>query len=104
MLYEATTKVPGGKLLRVKVEAEDFINAVRISGDFFLHPEEALPAVEKSLIGQTVPPSDESGAPHEAQLSMLIHSALAREKAAFLGVSPEDVARTVVKALQQPVG
>ena len=39
---EATEKVPGGKLLRIKVDYEDKINTVVITGDFFAHPEECI--------------------------------------------------------------
>jgi hypothetical protein len=105
VLYQATTKIPGGKLLRAKVEADAVINAVHINGDFFLHPEEALPAIEKSLIGQTVPDNEASAeerATRQSDFAMLIHGALAREKADFLGVSPEDIAATVLSAFKQP--
>ena|GEM_PF-232968 len=102
MLYQATTKVPGGKFIRAKVEADAVINAVRINGDFFLHPEESLPAIEKCLVGQTVPSNEKEGVSLQSGFAVLIHGALARENAAFLGVSPEDIARTVLSAFCQP--
>lgn len=43
-------KVRGGKLLKVKVVEEDgIIKEARISGDFFVHPEEAVEEIEGSL-------------------------------------------------------
>lgn len=95
--------MPGGKLLRVKIEADDTsgpgaaqsgatIHAVHISGDFFLHPEDALPAIEKSLGGLPVNSTAQG-------LAQKIHEALAAQKAAFLGVSAEDIAQTIVEAL-----
>jgi lipoate---protein ligase len=45
-------KVPGGKLLRVSVESnEGIIESVRISGDFFAHPEDIIEALESKLKG-----------------------------------------------------
>ena len=90
--------MPGGKLLRVKIETDDaaessaVIHAVQISGDFFLHPEDALPAIEKSLGGLPASSSPE-------MLAQKIHASLAAQKAAFLGVSAEDIAQTIVEAL-----
>ncbi len=45
-------KVSGGKLLKVRViEEGGVIKEVRISGDFFVHPEEALDEIEGCLRG-----------------------------------------------------
>lgn len=43
------------KLLRIKLEydeIENSINRIIISGDFFLHPEEALEILEADLVGK----------------------------------------------------
>lgn len=48
----ASEKEKGGKLVQVRVEVdEDEVKKVRITGDFFLHPEEVLKEMEDSLIG-----------------------------------------------------
>lgn len=47
----ATEKVPGGKLLRIKVEYDDRINDAKITGDFFIHPEESVTEIENLLKG-----------------------------------------------------
>jgi lipoate-protein ligase A len=47
----ATEKVPGGKLLRIKVDYDDKINNVKITGDFFIHPEESVTEIENLLKG-----------------------------------------------------
>jgi lipoate---protein ligase len=45
-------KVPGGKLLRVSVDHEGSrIVAVKFTGDFFVHPEEAVERLEGRLAG-----------------------------------------------------
>lgn len=53
----ADTKVKGGKLLRVRLwsapdsHEKPCISALSITGDFFMHPEEALETLEAALIG-----------------------------------------------------
>ncbi|MER6923680.1 lipoate--protein ligase family protein, partial [Streptomyces spiralis] len=48
-------KVPGGKLVVVDVEADDgVLRQVRVAGDFFLEPDEALDAVNGALEGAPV--------------------------------------------------
>ena len=50
-------KVPGGKLLCAKVEAEDDkITFLQISGDFFLLPETDLEDLEGQLLGLETDP------------------------------------------------
>src|SRR6058998_2417479 len=45
-------KVPGGKLVVVDlVEDQGVLRNVRVAGDFFLEPDEALPAVNGALEG-----------------------------------------------------
>jgi len=80
-------------MIRVKLEADTVINAIRINGDFFLHPEESLPNIEKNLVGHPV-----SAGEHE--LAQKIHETLAKERAAFIGVTPEDIAGAIIQALQ----
>ena len=43
-------KAPGGKMLRVRLKEKDGrIESAKISGDFFLIPEESLSKLEKML-------------------------------------------------------
>ncbi len=45
-------KIPGGKLVVVDVEADGgVLRRVRVAGDFFLEPDEALDAVNRALEG-----------------------------------------------------
>jgi len=44
-------KVPGGKLLKIFLDYNSKINKIKITGDFFLYPEESLEELEKELIG-----------------------------------------------------
>lgn len=46
----AQRKVPGGKLVRVEASCERHaLSNIHISGDFFVHPEEALARIERDL-------------------------------------------------------
>jgi lipoate-protein ligase A len=49
-LRSADYKAPGGKLVRVRLKEEHgLIRSVRITGDFFLVPEESLGTLEKIM-------------------------------------------------------
>jgi hypothetical protein len=48
----AESKVPGGKFVRIKVDCSNgAIRNIMIEGDFFIHPEEGVVALESSLVG-----------------------------------------------------
>lgn len=49
MIKEIMEKVPNGKLLILRVDFDKKINKVEIIGDFFVHPEESIEDIEKSL-------------------------------------------------------
>lgn len=55
MIVRRDRKVPGGKLLRVELEAESgLVLRALVRGDFFAHPEEAFEAAEAALSGLPV--------------------------------------------------
>lgn len=85
-------KVPGGKLVVADLAVSNGLLAdVRISGDFFLEPPEALEAINRALTGL---PAEAD----EAQLSQAVRRALPAEAELF-GFSPEAVAVVVRRAL-----
>lgn len=52
MMKEIDYKVPNGKLLRIQADLDDdIINYIKISGDFFIHPETEIIEIEKLLVG-----------------------------------------------------
>jgi lipoate-protein ligase A len=82
-------KLPGGKLLCVDVEfTEGHIRKIRITGDFFLHPEETIERIEESLVGMKA----------DGRLDVMILSALAKNRARLIGAAPEDIERLIKKA------
>jgi lipoate-protein ligase A len=51
-LHEVDYKVPDGKLIRLRAEVRDnSIQRIKITGDFFLHPEDGIAELEKRLVG-----------------------------------------------------
>jgi len=87
---KAQYKVEGGKLVKAQLETEGTrIKKVKITGDFFLHPEELIEELEKAVEGTTL---------YEQVLADRIEAFLKKNKAVLLGASPEDFARCIVMA------
>ncbi|TNM69851.1 lipoate--protein ligase family protein [Streptomyces sp. NP160] len=97
-------KVPGGKLVVVDLEvsgphelsAGGVLRDVRVSGDFFLEPDDALEAIDAALEG--VPADTEA-----ADLAARVRAALP-PGAVLVGVTPEAVAVVVRRALARATG
>ncbi|MCA3748185.1 MAG: biotin--protein ligase [Rubrobacter sp.] len=87
-------KTPGGKLVAADLEvAGGRLRSVRISGDFFLEPPEALESIAGALEGA---PADAG----EGDLAARIRGALP-EGTEMVGFSAEAVARAVRRALSR---
>ncbi len=85
-------KIPGGKMVCIKVEYSDRIERIEILGDFFLHPESAIDEMESSLVSANVNESMES-------LSRRISEAISRRGAELIGITPNAIAEVVLKAV-----
>lgn len=84
-------KIAGGKMLAVEAEVSGGkITSVRITGDFFLHPEDAILRLEESLSGMSAGSSEE-------ELSSAAKKALGG--ASLIGASADDIARMLKKAV-----
>jgi len=94
-MFEATKKVSGGKLLRVQIEGSGKISSIKITGDFFLHPEEALTQIETALCGMPFDTSIEDYAEEIAEV-------LYQTEADFVGVSVQNIAETIFEAVHAP--
>lgn len=87
-------KVPGGKLVVVDLDVADGVLAnVRLSGDFFLEPDDALPLIDAALTGL---PADADG----RAIAAAIQRALP-DDAVMLGFSPEAIATAVRRAVHR---
>ena len=89
-LRSSDYKAPGGKLVRIRLrEEQGLITSVKITGDFFLVPEESLGKLEKML--EDVPL-------REAELRLLVDRFFRGTGAQGLGVSSEDFVKAILSA------
>lgn len=85
-------KVPGGKLLVADITIENGrLAAVRLSGDFFLEPDDALEAINQALVGASVATGTEA-------LAERVRQALP-EGTVMVGLSAPAVATVIRRAL-----
>ena len=90
-------KVPGGKLVVVDLDiVEGRLAGVRLSGDFFLEPDDALEAIDAALTGMAADTDS-------ADIADRVRSALPND-AVLLGFTPEAVATTVRRAVGGATG
>src|SRR5438046_1237608 len=85
-------KTPGGKMVVVDFDVVDgYLHGVRVSGDFFLYPDDALPLIDAAL----------EGAAADATAFLLEARVLAAlpPEVEMLGFSPQAVAEAVVRGL-----
>ena len=89
-MNKAEYKVPEGKLVSAEIEEDGvrLIN-VKITGDFFMHPEEAILNLEKELIGVRV-----------AELEEIIGRFFSKNNIRLFGVSPKDFIHVIRLALE----
>ncbi len=92
MIFQAKQKVKEGKVLKVELDCDELIRNVRITGDFFMHPEDILEEIEKSIIGL------ERNADLEIIISN-IQRTLSSRDVQMIGISPESIAWLVKEAL-----
>lgn len=91
MIVTSECKVPGGKMIKVRVHLEDeVIKNVTITGDFFIYPEEAIEHLEEELRGQRITSAD---------FVKLVSHFLAKMKAEIAGATADDFALTLKRAL-----
>lgn len=89
-LLSADYKAPDGKLLRVRLrETDGRIESAKISGDFFLIPEDSLPKLEMML--EDVPL-------REQELKLLVDRFFRGTSAKGLGVAPDDFVKAILAA------
>jgi len=99
-------KVPGGKLVAVDLAvADDHLLDVRVSGDFFLDPDEALEVMDRSLTGlNTSTPASELAARIDADLTRAGEDGLIGLPITMVGFDTHAVAMAVRRALRHSTG
>ena len=86
----ATFKVPDGKLLKVRLKAEDgAIQEVVLLGDFFMHPEDALPELESQLVGLSL---------DSELLTSVIEEFLSINEVTLIGAAASDITKVILMA------
>jgi hypothetical protein len=90
MERSADYKASGGKLVRIRLREEHgLIRAIKITGDFFLIPEENLGKLEKML---------EDAPLREPKLRLLVDRFFRGTGAQGLGVSSDDFVKAILSA------
>lgn len=93
MIFQAKQKVKEGKVVKVEIECNELIRNVRITGDFFIHPEDILDEIEKSIISLERSASIET-------ITSNIRSRIADRDVRMIGISPESIALLISEALK----
>ncbi len=93
MFAYSSQKVKEGKIVKVEVEYNDIIEKLKITGDFFLHPEDVLDDIEKSMVGLKKDVKFDT-------LVFKIHSIARARNAQMIGISPESVASVIMEAIK----
>ena len=90
-------KVPGGKLVVVDLDVEaGRIARFRLAGDFFLEPDEALEAIDRSVVGM-------SADANAGEIATAVREGLP-DGAVLLGFSAESVATAIRRAIGGAAG
>lgn len=89
----AKQKVKEGKLVKVEIEYDGSIRKLKITGDFFLHPEDILERIEKSMLGLKKDVSVET-------IASKIHGIAEAHDAQMIGIGPESLACVIKEALK----
>jgi lipoate---protein ligase len=89
----ADYKVPGGKLLRVSLALDQsydppVIHEITLTGDFFMHPEDAIEELEERLVG----------VPWEAEAIRDRVSAFYASDVQVIGAEVDDVVHIIMAA------
>lgn len=92
MIFRVKKKVKEGKVVKVEIEYDEIIRNIRITGDFFLHPEDILDEIEKSIIGLDKTADKE-------KIVSGIQRAIAGKDVQMIGISPESIALLIREAL-----
>ena len=89
----ATEKVHGGKLVRVSVDYGRSINYAKITGDFFMHPEESITDIENCLRGIDRDAQQE-------HIAKKIKEVVLSNGIVLVGVTEDAIARVVKEAMK----
>lgn len=93
MISHASRKVKEGKVVKVEVEYDTATAKLKITGDFFLHPEDILEKIENSMLGLKKDASMET-------IGTKIQKIMETHGAQMIGISSESLALVIKEALK----
>lgn len=95
MHAEITHKIPNGKLVRISLEYDTAtLQHIRICGDFFIHPEETIDEMERSLHALPVEATIE-------RIQHLLDQSVETKKAQLIGIDTLSVATIIHEVIHQ---
>lgn len=90
-MKKAIYKVPNGKLLKIFLEDNrGKITSIKITGDFFMYPEENVEKLETTLIGCDL---------DKEKLAAKINEFLTMTPTTFFGLDVESLVSTIINAV-----
>jgi len=93
MIAKVSEKVAGGKLVRLELEHDGSrITQAKITGDFFMHPEDSIVELENTLVGMDMNAS-------EAEITAKLSSVINSNSIELVGFSAETIARLAKSAM-----
>ncbi|MEM3364199.1 MAG: lipoate protein ligase C-terminal domain-containing protein [Candidatus Micrarchaeia archaeon] len=88
-MVQIERKVRGGKLVRVDVQfMEGRIASIRITGDFFMHPEDAIIEIERRMVGL-----------HKDNIAEGVAEVFSSVNAEIVGFTPSDISDMISEAI-----
>ena len=90
MLRKSIYKIPQGKLVKIQLEEKNNkIKKIKITGDFFMHPEEIIDKLERTLIDCSL---------NKDSLSKKIDSFWKKNKVDCFGINTQGLTEAVLLA------
>ena len=92
MKSKSIYKVPNGKLLKISLDYnDDIISKIRIMGDFFAYPEEAIEIMENELKNSSL---------NRESLLDKINSVIKKNNIEFIGLNAEGLTEGIMMCLK----
>lgn len=92
MQSKSVYKIPNGKLLKISLEYNNnVVSEIRIMGDFFAYPEEAIEIMEKELKNSLL---------NRESLLKKINSVIKENKIEFIGLNAEGLTDGIMMCLK----
>ncbi len=92
MIRSARFKVPGGKMIEAELTLKgDTIETIKLTGDFYFHPEEELEELERRLEGALI-----------FMVRDIIEQFLKERKIVLVGVDTEAIVKVILDAAGNP--